>query len=187
MAVHPLGGAKAPDEKSLVDNKGSGTSNVSRKGSKSSPFASTSDISEYKSAPQTPLVIETPNDEKSALPASLVLQPIQSVEDAAKLKARQIFDNTDDDIDSSSAAAWMGEDGPEREHVRNAYMELFDWSNQDIIDSLRGLCDRIVLKGETQQMDRMMVAFAERWCECNPTHLYRSSGTLFPHLLTIPC
>ncbi|KAK5449641.1 hypothetical protein LTS15_008716 [Exophiala xenobiotica] len=156
MAVHPLGGAKAPDEKSLVDNKGSGTSNVSRKGSKSSPFASTSDISEYKSAPQTPLVIETPKDEKSAIPASLVLQPIQSVEDAAKIKARQIFDNTDDDIDSSSAAAWMGEDGPEREHVRNAYMELFDWSNQDIIDSLRGLCDRIVLKGETQQMDHVV-------------------------------
>ncbi len=180
VVVHPLGGATAPDEKSLADNKGLETSNVSRKGSKSSPLASTSDISEYKSAPTTPLIIEIPNDEKPAMPTSFVLQPIQSVGDEAKIKARQIFDNTDDDIDSSSAAAWMGEDGPERERVRNAYMELFDWSNQDIIDSLRGLCDRIVLKGETQQMDRMMVAFAQRWCECNPTHLYRSNGTLFP-------
>lgn len=155
-----------------------------RQSSKHSAVESTSDLSEYRSAPSTPLIIEAPDNGILVTP-SHTLRPRNSqaqVQDHKK-KARQIFDNTDDEVDSSNAGPWLGEAGPDREHVRKAYMELFDWVNQDILESLRGLCDRIALKGETQQMDRVVDSFAKRWCECNPAHAFRSSGKLNPNEL----
>jgi Sec7-like guanine-nucleotide exchange factor len=99
--------------------------------------------------------------------------------DVERRKAQNIFDNADDEVDSNSAGGWLGEAGYDRGNVRTAFMALFDWSNQEILDALRGLCDRIVLKGETQQVDRVLDAFAKRWCECNPAHNFRSSGTFY--------
>lgn len=182
IAAPPTGSATGTDIRAAIETKNPSALAL-KKAPRGSPFASTSDVSDYRSAPTTPLVVETPRTEKVALSLPQELQPTRSAIDAANVKAKQIFDNTDDDMDSSSAGAWLGEDGPERQLVRQAYMELFDWSNQDIIDALRGLCDRIALKGETQQMDRVMVAFAQRWCDCNPSNLYRSSGMfIFPSL-----
>lgn len=155
---------------------------VSQKNPEPSPLASASDVSDYLSAPTTPLVVDTPNEVRPPLITSYVLHSARAPEfdeNAAKLRAQQIFDNIDDQVDSASAGAWLGEAGTERDRVRKAYMELFDWSDQGIIEALRGLCDRIALKGETQQVDRIIHAFAQRWCECNPSHLYRSSGMLF--------
>ncbi len=57
-----------------------------------------------------------------------------------------------------------------------AYMNLFDWTNVDILSALRGLCARIALKGETQQVDRMLDAFSKRWCDCNCNHGFKASG-----------
>lgn len=146
--------------------------------SKSSPLASTSDISEYRSAPTTPMGVETSKAETAASSSFLAPQSneIRTLEDGYKIRAQQIFDNADVEIDSTSAGAWLGEAGIEREHVRKAYMGLFDWSGQNLLDAFRGLCDRIALKGETQQMDRVVDAFAQRWCECNTSHMFRSSG-----------
>jgi Sec7-like guanine-nucleotide exchange factor len=65
---------------------------------------------------------------------------------------------------------------PSRATALKAYMRLFDWSGCNILQSMRIFCGRIVFKGETQQVDRIMVAFAHRWCECNPNHGFKSSG-----------
>ncbi|KIW88954.1 uncharacterized protein Z519_10438 [Cladophialophora bantiana CBS 173.52] len=155
------------------------TLEVARKGTKGSPFASTSDVSEYRSAPSTPLIIETPDGEIASPFTSAPPSDSQTgLQPDHKRRARQIFDNTDDDVDPSSAGAWLGDAGVEREYVRKAYMELFDWKDQNILDSLRGLCDRIILRGETQQMDRIMDAFAQRWCECNISHIFKSSDVV---------
>ncbi|RVX74791.1 hypothetical protein B0A52_01068 [Exophiala mesophila] len=142
---------------------------------------STSDLSEYKSAPSTPLIIETPVNVKVDLTPSDAAVPLVSqisADESYVSKARRIFDNVDDEVDSSTVGAWLGEAGPDREQVRKAYMELFDWSNQDILDSLRSLCDHVALKGETQQMDRIVDAFAKRWCACNEAHAFKSSDVV---------
>lgn len=156
-----------------------------RQGSKHSTVDSTSDLSEYRSAPSTPLIIETPDNGILLAPSHTLRRSVSHVQlQDYKKKAQQIFDNTDDEVDSSNASPWLGEAGADREHVRKAYMELFDWVNQDILESLRGLCDRIALKGETQQMDRVVDSFAKRWCECNPSHAFRSSG-MFDFLVIV--
>lgn len=142
-------------------------------------FESTSDLSEYKSAPSTPLIIETKDTDRIESTSSDAAAPSVSQispNDDFVSKAQRIFENVDDEVDSTTVGAWLGEAGPEREQVRKAYMELFDWSNQDILDSLRSLCDHVALKGETQQMDRIVDAFAKRWCTCNEAHAFKSSG-----------
>lgn len=161
---------------------GSNTSSALDIRRRPSPKASASDISIYKSAPSTPLVADDPSKEARKSPFVHVSKPSTSLslcEDAAeKRKAQKIYDNADEELDQTVAAAWLGEGGSEREQVRVAFMELFDFTHHNILASLRKLCDRIVLKGETQQMDRLIDAFAQRWCSCNSNHGFKSSDVV---------
>jgi Sec7 domain len=169
------------------------TLNPSRRGSSTkeqgtslaanSPRPSDSDASVYKSAPTTPIV--TPNEDKSradapspaiSITASPKTIPVQASAEEDQEQALKIFENRDEHLDPGEVSAWLGDPGEARERVRMAYMKLFDWTNMDVLTGLRGLCERIALKGETQQVDRMLDAFSQRWCECNPMHGFKSAG-----------
>lgn len=91
-------------------------------------------------------------------------------------KAQNIFDGNEAFIQKEKAASWMGEEGPIRQRTLRAYMDLFDFKNQSIIASLRQICNRLVLRAETQQIDRILVAFSRRWCACNPNHGFKATG-----------
>ena len=81
-------------------------------------------------------------------------------------------------IERTETAPWLGEAGPERGKIRKAYMELFDWSDMSILGALRGFCSSVQLKGETQQVDRVLDAISSRWCDCNPNHGFKATGKL---------
>ncbi|KAI2603748.1 hypothetical protein GGR54DRAFT_644488 [Hypoxylon sp. NC1633] len=89
-------------------------------------------------------------------------------------KAQRIFDGNEDFIQKEKAAAWMGEEGLVRQRTLRAYMELYDFANQSVLTSLRQICGRLILRAETQQVDRILIAFATRWCDCNPNHGFKS-------------
>lgn len=91
-------------------------------------------------------------------------------------KAQKIFDGNEDFITKEKAAAWMGEEGPIRQRTLHVYMSLFDFSSRSIVASLRDVCNRLILRGETQQVDRILAAFATRWCDCNPDHGFKAIG-----------
>lgn len=91
-------------------------------------------------------------------------------------KAQGIFDGDEDFIQKEKAAAWMGEEGPVRQRTLRAYMDLYDFENQSVLAALRQICFRLVFRAETQQVDRILVAFSKRWCDCNPTHGFKTSG-----------
>ncbi|ODH13733.1 hypothetical protein ACO22_06958 [Paracoccidioides brasiliensis] len=96
-----------------------------------------------------------------------------------RAQAQRIFDEAEDyrdRHDKEPAAAWLG--NPGRAMVRKAYMELFDWRNVNILMALRGLCGRLTLKGETQQVDRILDAFSSRWCECNEEHGFMATDVV---------
>lgn len=92
--------------------------------------------------------------------------------------AKKLFDGEDDMVDQQSLAAWLGGPGPVRARVRKAYLELFDWQNLSILTAMRELCSNLVLKAETQQVDRILDAVSARWCECNPNHGFKATGPL---------
>ena len=148
-----------------------------------SPLRSASDHSVYKSAPSTPLVsidadaviVQSPIINITASPETGP-RPAHANTKEAREQALKIFDNRDKTLGPGEASAWLGD--VDREGVRTAYMDLFDWSNVNILSALRGLCAHIALKGETQQVDRMLDAFSKRWCECNRTHGFKSCGKL---------
>ncbi|KAK5653504.1 hypothetical protein OQA88_8763 [Cercophora sp. LCS_1] len=95
-------------------------------------------------------------------------------------KAQKIYDGNEDFIQKDRAAAWMGEEGTVRQRTLRAYMDLYDFENQSIVNSLRQVCQRLLLRAETQQVDRILVAFAKRWCECNSNHGFKAQGKPFP-------
>jgi len=102
---------------------------------------------------------------------------------ADREQAQKLFDSQDEVVGNEPAAAWLGD--PDRAVIREAYMDLFDWSNMHILAGLRSLCNRLILKGETQQIDRVLDAFSTRWCRCNPHHGFKAAGllSLFSKLL----
>ena len=147
-----------------------------------SPQASISDVSDYRSAPTTPVCLQA-NAREYAKPNSPVVHishpsVSENTSETDKEQAERIFENRDELIGPADASAWLGDPGADRERVRKEYMKLFDWTNMNILAAMRGLCDRIALKGESQQVDRMLVAFAQRWCECNPKNGFKSSDVV---------
>ncbi|KAJ4387492.1 hypothetical protein N0V93_008084 [Gnomoniopsis smithogilvyi] len=93
-----------------------------------------------------------------------------------RAKAQGIFDGNEDFIPKEKAASWMGEEGPIRQRTLRAYMDLYDFTNKNIVTCLREVCNRLVLRAETQQVDRILVTFSRRWVDCNPNHGFKSTG-----------
>jgi Sec7-like guanine-nucleotide exchange factor len=123
----------------------------------------------------TPIITTTKSPEANAGEsedvAAEVSENIPSATD--REKARQLF-NDPDEVVENEPAAWLGD--IDRAMVRKAYMELFNWTNMDILAALRSLCTKMALKGETQQVDRVLDALSTRWCECNPNHGFKAVG-----------
>jgi hypothetical protein len=140
-----------------------------------------SPVSDYQSASSTLVTPKTQED--STLPqVQVVDQPLPRTTDAEpteddRLLAKRVYDGDETLMVKERAAAWLGDAEPGRERVRRAYMELFDWQNLNILASLRDFCNRLALKAETQQVDRILDAFAWRWCVCNPNHGFKATGT----------
>lgn len=152
-----------------------------------SPAAS--EVSHYQTAFNTP-VIESEEPLATDDSEDKMDGPGEAIEDghsaADREQAQKLFDSQDQVVGSEPAAAWLGD--PNRAQIREAYMRLFNWSNLNILAALRSLCQRLVLKGETQQVDRVLDAFSTRWCDCNPSHGFKATGKLIPmELIILKC
>lgn len=149
-----------------------------------------SPISEYHSASST-LRIPQVNDSINGLegpPDIVTSEPspesdpiVPTAEDRAQ--AKKIYDGDESFLLKAKAAAWLGEADAERTRVRRAYMELFGWQNLNVLAALRDFCSRLHLKGETQQVDRILDAFSSRWCACNPNHGFKATGASLMSLM----
>ncbi|KAJ5397219.1 hypothetical protein N7509_005332 [Penicillium cosmopolitanum] len=142
-----------------------------------SPAAS--EVSHYQTASNTP-VIESEEPKAIADEEDKMDGPGEAVEDGPSAsdreQAQKLFDSQDEVVGNDPAAAWLGD--PDRATIREAYMRLFNWSNMNILAALRSLCQRLVLKGETQQVDRVLDAFSTRWCDCNPSHGFKATDVV---------
>lgn len=180
---HPLGVDESAEDQNTADSpphedKQEGFSQLSKPtlDTSASPAASTSEVSNYHTASNTPVVPSA--DQKFAEAAESRTEDSEIAVDqppmSDKEQAQKLYENQDQIVGREPPAAWLGD--PDRAAIRKAYMELFDWSNMNILAALRGLCNRLVLKGETQQVDRVLDSFSARWCQCNPNHGFKASG-----------
>ncbi|KAL4894329.1 hypothetical protein BDV59DRAFT_176233 [Aspergillus ambiguus] len=172
-------GAPAETQDVSEVSLGEGKLEASKVGPDASPKPSASEASNYITASNTPVVPseETPTlDRPANKPDGTDVTPQNEPSDADRHQAQMLFDSQDQVVGNEPAAAWLGD--PDRVVIRKAYMELFDWSDMNILAALRGLCNRLVLKGETQQVDRVLDAFSTRWCECNPYHGFKAADVV---------
>ncbi|KAG9240692.1 hypothetical protein BJ878DRAFT_275062 [Calycina marina] len=105
-------------------------------------------------------IVETPED-------------ITKPTDSDRGLAQRIYDGNEDFVSKDKAATWLGEGTADRTRTLVAYMELYDFTDRNVLVALRNMCSSLVLKAESQQVDRILVAFANRWCQCNPKHGFK--------------
>ncbi|GAM87487.1 hypothetical protein ANO11243_055120 [Dothideomycetidae sp. 11243] len=88
-------------------------------------------------------------------------------------RALSIYNGDEEHIPREQAAAYLGERKAVNVNTLRAFMDLFNFKDQTVLGGLRMLCNRLVLKAESQQVDRILDCFASRWCECNPEHGFK--------------
>ncbi|ORZ20419.1 hypothetical protein BCR42DRAFT_408729 [Absidia repens] len=76
-------------------------------------------------------------------------------------------------------ATWLGTNDPFRAAVLKLYMSHFDFGGVPLDEAFRKLCAKLFFKAESQQMDRIIEAFAKRYWKCNPIELYHSSDIVY--------
>jgi hypothetical protein len=155
----PLEGARS-SQKSLIDTN--------------SPI-SPNDV--FHSATSLPIV-QVESRDSDTMPAivedrSMHTEPT----DADRERAFQIFNGDDSTILKAQAATILGDVTLSGTRTRKAFMDLFDWTGFNILGAMRDMCGKLVLKAETQQVDRILMSLSERWCECNPNHGFKAVGT----------
>lgn len=91
-------------------------------------------------------------------------------------RAQKIYDGGVVGFDHDQAAISLGEAGLAADRLRRAYMSFYDFAGTNVLLGLTELCGKLALKGETQQVDRILLAFSQRWTECNPEHGFRTTG-----------
>ncbi|KAK5995564.1 PH and SEC7 domain-containing protein C11E3.11c [Cladobotryum mycophilum] len=159
-------------------------------GNRSTSFASGSTETDYKTAPSAPPSVRI---EGANLPSPKILESLDLMKtmildepefvmgdptEDERQKAQQIYDGVEDFIPKEKAASWMGEEGPIRQRTLQAYIDLYDFSDLSVVTALRKVCSRLILRAETQQVDRILVAFSKRWCDCNPNHGFKATDVI---------
>lgn len=153
----------------------------------SDPLVSpTSDGDVFASATSLPIVQvesrEMQEDWIDVDAAKAILVSDTELTPADRERARKIFNGEEDFVTKAEAAAWLGQNSAKASRTRRAYMELYDWTSYNILAAFRELCGRLVVKAESQQLDRVIDAFSERWCTCNPNHGFKDRDVV--HTIT---
>ncbi|KAH7338875.1 hypothetical protein B0J17DRAFT_717311 [Rhizoctonia solani] len=60
-----------------------------------------------------------------------------------------------------------------RHQALGYYMAYFEFSGSDVDEAIRQLCNKLYIKGETQQIDRVLEAFSEHYILENPGSLWQ--------------
>ncbi|KAF2121868.1 hypothetical protein BDV96DRAFT_639949 [Lophiotrema nucula] len=138
---------------------------------------SASDV--FHSATSLP-VVQVESRESDNMPAIIERRSVHEDEptDADRERAFKIFSGDEESVLKADAAAILGDVTLASTRMRKAYMDLFDWSGLNILLAMRDLCGKLVLRAETQQVDRILMSLSERWCECNPNHGFKATDVV---------
>ncbi|KAF1843930.1 uncharacterized protein K460DRAFT_154313 [Cucurbitaria berberidis CBS 394.84] len=129
----------------------------------------------FHSATSLPIVQVESRASTDTMPAIIEDSTLLTEPTAAdRERAFHIYNGDDSSILKAQAATLLGDVTVASMRTRKAFMDLFDWTGFTILAAMRDMCGKIVLKAETQQVDRILMALSERWCECNTTHGFKA-------------
>ncbi|KAH7923717.1 hypothetical protein BV22DRAFT_1196481 [Leucogyrophana mollusca] len=105
-------------------------------------------------------------------------EDVQDPEERGKELASRCYEEDEDFLAKEKIAEWLGGHGQINKIALHHYMDYFDFSKQRLDNAFRGLCAKLFLKAETQQVDRILEEFSRRFWECNPARLYGSASVV---------
>ncbi|CAG00220.1 unnamed protein product, partial [Tetraodon nigroviridis] len=99
-----------------------------------------------------------------------------------------LLKNTSDDIaqflhkgeglNKTAIGDYLGERDEFNIQILHAFVELHEFTDLNLVQALRQFLWSFRLPGEAQKIDRMMEAFAQRYCQCNPG-VFQSTDTCY--------
>uniref|UniRef100_A0A8C2UGI6 Cytohesin 1 n=1 Tax=Coturnix japonica TaxID=93934 RepID=A0A8C2UGI6_COTJA len=78
-------------------------------------------------------------------------------------------------LNKTAIGDYLGERDEFNIQVLHAFVELHEFTDLNLVQALRQFLWSFRLPGEAQKIDRMMEAFAQRYCQCNPG-VFQSTG-----------
>ncbi|CEG68033.1 hypothetical protein RMATCC62417_04366 [Rhizopus microsporus] len=94
--------------------------------------------------------------------------------------ARRIWEH-DETVynDLSHIVEWIGNGEASSHTILTYYMAYFDFKSVKLEQAFRMLCSKLHLRGETQQIDRILYAFADRYFQCNPQCIFGTIDVVY--------
>ncbi|KDN49031.1 hypothetical protein RSAG8_02384, partial [Rhizoctonia solani AG-8 WAC10335] len=96
-------------------------------------------------------------------------------EDNAKAFAERAWKEDPDFVEREKLLEWLGSPSEIRHQALAYYIAYFDFGGLEIDEAIRQLCNKLYIKGETQQIDRVIEAFSEHYMLQNPRSLWQVS------------
>uniref|UniRef100_UPI0037E945EB cytohesin-4-like isoform X2 n=1 Tax=Semicossyphus pulcher TaxID=241346 RepID=UPI0037E945EB len=84
----------------------------------------------------------------------------------------------EDGLNKTAIGNFLGEREELHLHTLKAFVALHEFSDLNLVQALRQFLWSFRLPGEAQKIDRMMEAFAARYCDCNPG-VFKSTDTCY--------
>ncbi|XP_061080414.1 cytohesin-3-like isoform X2 [Conger conger] len=84
----------------------------------------------------------------------------------------------EDGLNKTAIGDFLGEREEVHLHTLRAFVELHEFSDLNLVQALRQFLWSFRLPGEAQKIDRMMEAFASRYCGCN-AGVFQSTDTCY--------
>ncbi|XP_015683301.1 cytohesin-1-like [Protobothrops mucrosquamatus] len=78
-------------------------------------------------------------------------------------------------LNKTAIGDYLGERDEFNIQVLHSFVELHEFTDLNLVQALRQFLWSFRLPGEAQKIDRMMEAFAQRYCQCNPG-VFQSTG-----------
>lgn len=88
------------------------------------------------------------------------------------------FLKTASGLDKTMIGDYLGEKEDLSLRVMHAYVDSFNFEEQEFDEAIRSFLMGFRLPGEAQKIDRIMEKFAERYCKCNPNY-FTSADTAY--------
>jgi hypothetical protein len=108
------------------------------------------------------------------------IKPASPVTNAkAQNIALEFYNGTTSELTFDGYASWMGDEGTLQKEVCEAFMNLFTFKGKSIMGALRDLCEKLYMKGESQQLHRIMESFSNAWHKMNPNHGFLDSNVIY--------
>ncbi|KAK3814583.1 MAG: hypothetical protein JOS17DRAFT_447497 [Linnemannia elongata] len=130
----------------------------------------------------------SPSAEVTVKFTSLVLEPPtptsprDTTDDLAYKTSKRCFNEDESFLKRDEISCYLGAAKPFNRRVVTHYMNHFDFSGKRLDSAFRQLCQKLMLKGETQEVDRVLEAFAQRYIDCNHQSILGSKDVV--HAIT---